>query len=233
MNKNNQFQQLRAAVSQLRSRASDELLDEKSMSTIPIKGRIKPKIEMHYIDLAQTSYGADTTGTVTALNLSAEGTDNVSRLGRKVITSSVAVKGFAMVPPNGVLDTPQQARVLLVWDNAAAGALPAITDILTAVNSTSFLNVNNVARFTILHDQVYSLGINFEFATESVADRTIIPIDITLRVNSPTQYDGTAAAITSIQNGSLLLITTGSQANAVGSSAVAVLSTRVTFTDVM
>jgi hypothetical protein len=96
----------------------DPLLDEKVSSLpMPIKGRIVPRVETHYLDNAQASYNADTTGTVTALNLIAEGNDNVNRLGRKAMMRSVSVKGFVVSPSNA--PPAQQTRVLLVWDNAA------------------------------------------------------------------------------------------------------------------
>jgi hypothetical protein len=209
----------------------DPLLDEKVSSLpMPIKGRIVPRVETHYLDNAQASYNADTTGTVTALNLIAEGNDNVNRLGRKAMMRSVSVKGFVVSPSNA--PPAQQTRVLLVWDNAANGALPAIGDVLTAINSTAFLNPNNVARFTILFDKVYSLGSWSTAATSSYASEIIRAVDATVRVNAPTEYLGTTGTIASLQNGTILLLTMGSVA-AGADAAAFTLSTRVTFTDVL
>jgi len=209
----------------------DPLIDEKvNTPPVPIKGRIRPRVGTHYLDIAQTTYNADTTGTVTALNLIAEGNDNVNRLGRKAMMRTVSVKGFVAAPASGA--PVQQARVLVVWDNAANGALPAIGDVLTAINSTAFLNPNNVARFTILSDKVFSLGSWDTGATISYASELIKTIDITTRINAPTEYLGTTAAIASVQNGTVLLLTMGSTA-AGASAATCTLGTRVTFTDVL
>jgi hypothetical protein len=214
-------------------RKVDPLLTERSKPPVmPIKGRIRPTVEIHYVDLATASYNADTTGTVTALNLIAEGNDNTTRLGRKALMRDVQIRGFASAPANNAADITQQARIVLVWDNAASGALPAITDVLTAINNSAFINVNNVARFSVLHDRCYSLGPNFVAATTSVADQTIKPVDINVRLRAPTEFSGTAAAITSVQNGALLMLTMGSAANSASSAAVQV-STRVTFSDVL
>jgi len=198
---------------------------------IAIKGPIVPALEVHYNDIAAAAYGLDTTGSVTCLNLIAEGNDNVSRLGRKAMMKSVAVRGFVIQA--GVANVAQQGRILLVWDNAASGALPIITDILTAVNNSSFVNVNNIARFTILKDVTYEIGSLNTGATVAIADNVIKRVDIELRIHSSTQYSGTTAVIASVQNGSLLLVTCGSGAAAGNAGLTAALSTRVTFVDVL
>jgi hypothetical protein len=216
------------------TRQVDPLLDEKSQPlSVPIKGKIRPAVETHYLDIAQAAYTADTTGSVTALNLIAEGNDNVNRLGRKAMMRSVSVKGYVSTPGIAAAREVQQVRVLLVWDNAANGALPAVTDVLTAINTTSFPNANGVARFTILHDQAIPLGAFNTTVTQAYLHETTKNIDITRRINAPTEYFGTAAAITSLQNGSLLLLTMGNSANGTAGNAVFTLGTRVTFTDVL
>jgi len=188
-----------------------------------------PTIEEHYSDLAQATYACDTTGSVTPLNLIAEGNDNVNRLGRKALMKQVCVRGYALPTSNAQIGA--QGRVLLVWDNAANGALPVITDIYTAITSSSFLNVNNVARFSILAEHPFELGYFNSTATQTAADQSIKRIDIRINLNSITEFSGTTAAIASIQNGALLLVTMGSTAAATGITAT--LSTRVTFVDVL
>lgn len=208
----------------------DQLLPDRVTSSVPaIKGRIRPHIEYHYNDLALAAYETSTTGTVTALNLIAEGNDNVNRLGRKALIRDVSVRGFVSIPTPAPI---QQARIMLVWDNAAAGALPAITDVLTGINSTSFINVNNVARFTVLHDQTFGLGVISNTATVAFADAVMKQVRINCRINAPTEYSGTGGTIASIQNGTLLLLTMGSIATGATASN-AFLATRVTFTDVL
>jgi len=210
----------------------DPLLTRPSMGPLMvIKGPVRPEVEVHYVDLALAAYGMDTTGSVTALNLIAEGNDNTTRLGRKATMRSVSVRGY--VVQAGVANVAQQGRLLVVWDNAAAGALPVITDVLTAITSSSFVNVNNVARFTVLYDNTYEVGSLNTGATVSIADQTVKKVDVELRVDSSTQFSGTTAAIGSIQNGTLLLLTMGSSAAAGNAGLTAALSTRVTFVDVL
>jgi hypothetical protein len=121
---------------------------------------------------------------------------------------------------------------MLVWDNAANGALAAITDVLTGVTSSSFPLVANIARFTILADLRIQLGLYSTTTTQALADQTIKRVSIKKRIFAPTEYKGTAAAITSVQNGALLLLTMGSNSAGV-SAGLAVLTIRTTFTDVL
>jgi hypothetical protein len=192
-----------------------------------IRGPVRPSVELHYNDTASAAYAADTTGTITLLNGIAEGNDNVNRLGRKAVMHDLAFSGYAI--PTTTTGTSQQQRLLFVWDNAPNGVLPAITDILVAANSTSFPNVNNVARFTILFDQTWVVGLQ----TAAIADQVIKNIPMTtIKLRSPTQYLGTTAAIGSVQNGGLYQVTLGSNAAGVTAGLIAT-AVRVTFTDVL
>jgi len=168
----------------------------------------------------------DNTGAVTLLNGIAEGNDNNTRLGRKAMMRDVSISGYAF--PTLTTGVSQQHRIMLVWDNAAAGALPAITDILSASATTSFPNPNGVARFTILWDHTYVLGIS----TAAIADQVIKEFGTTISLNSATQYMLTTGGISALQNGALLMVTLGSNA-AGGTAGLAVISTRTTFTDVL
>lgn len=192
-----------------------------------IKGAIAARKELKYVDVASANYTADTTGTVTALNLIAVGDDNTTRDGRQVTIKSVNIKG--RLGPETTAQASAKCRLLLVWDNAANGALAAVGDILTSASAQAFPLVNNQQRFTILYDRSWTLG----GQDTTTANATWIQAPVTFDVNAyktlnaVTQYNGTAAAITSVQNGALLLVTVG-DASAGG---VFVLSTRVRFQD--
>jgi hypothetical protein len=219
----------RARQNKYSGRAGRDLLLSHSAPRAPlnvIRGPIRPAVEFHYNDIQQASYTMNTTGAVTLLNGIAEGNDNTTRLGRKAFMRDVSVSGFSQ--PTGTTGLPQQHRVLVVWDNAAAGALPAVTDILSTSDTTSFPNPNNVARFTILYDQTLVIGL----LSASVADQVIKEFRTTLRVDSATQYQLTTGVIGALQNGALLMVTLGS--NVAGATAgAAQIATRVTFTDVL
>jgi len=168
--------------------------------------------ELKYVDTANASYACDTTGSVTCLNLLAVGDDNTTRDGRQVTIKSVQLKGI-LRPQDGVVSNTL-ARVMLIWDNAnnSAAAVPAITDILVASNSKTFVNINNSQRFTVLVDQIYACGQIDTTAGQAIAGSlTAQPVAIYKKMNAVTQFSGTTATIGSIQNGALYLVTLGDQ----------------------
>jgi hypothetical protein len=189
--------------------------------TVPVKGPIRVRNELKYVDVAAAAYAYDTTGTVTALNLTAEGDDYTARTGRQVTMRSVSVSGFIFNTSTGSV---QKVRTLLVWDNAANGALPAVTDILTSASSISHYNVDNQNRFTVLWDSVHVLG-------AQLSGLPCVNVDVEVPLNAVTQYMGTTAAIASVQNGTLLMVTVGYVA-AGATAASSVLRTRCRFHDV-
>lgn len=196
-----------------------------------IKGAIANyggRTELKYVDIALTAYPCDTTGTVTALNLLAVGDDNTTRDGRQVTIKSVQLKGI--IKNVDATSGPTLARVLLVWDNASnSGAIATIAQILSAASSVSFPLIDNANRFTILWDHTYGVGGIDTTATQSYSAAIPEAINYYKRINQLTQYSGTTAAIGSIQNGALLMVTVGDQA--VNGGATFNCATRVRFTD--
>jgi len=198
-----------------------------------IKGAIAPfggRKELKYVDLVAATYVADTTGTVTALNLIAVGDDNTSRDGRQATIKSVQVRGYIR-PVDGITSFGK-CRLMLVWDNAVnSGAIATIAQILSASTATTFPLIDNAQRFTVLVDMPLVLG-GYDGQTATLtlaATPTIHNIEIYKRINAVTQYSGTTAAIGSIQNGGLLMVTIGDQA--AGAGGLFNLATRVRFTD--
>lgn len=194
------------------------------------KGAIKPsgRTELKYVDVAQASYALDTTGSVTMLNGIAVGDDNTTRDGRQVTIKSVQLHGL-IVPQDGSVGV-NKTRVLLVWDNAANGALATIAQIMSAANGTAFPLVDNANRFTILVDRIFAAGSFDNTATQAISSSPAHgDVDIYKVLRCCTQYSGTGATIASIQNGALLLVTLGTQAAASGHNLFA--TTRVRFTD--
>lgn len=198
----------------------------------PVKGAIAPyggRKELKYVDTAAASYVCDTTGTVTCLNLIAVGDDNTTRDGRQTTIKSVQLRGI--VHPLDTTTNDTYARVMLVWDNANnSGAIATIAQILTAATSLSFPLIDNSNRFTILSDQTFPVGLLNNTATQAVSNSPNDHlVDLYKKINQVTQYSGTTAAIGSIQNGALLMVTLGNQA--AGGGAVAQIATRVRFCD--
>jgi len=195
------------------------------------RGWVNNNSELKYHDVASAAYAGDTTGTVTALNLTAVGDDNTSRDGRQICNRSVQILGHVYATGDGSLNT--FSRLLLVWDSQpnSAGAVPAITDILVASTSNSMLNLDNRERFSILRDLKFSTGPVSTTATMAYAGSpTNHVVDIFLNLKDiKTTYSGTTATIGSVATGSLLMVTIGNRA--AGAAATFTLNTRVRFTD--
>lgn len=182
--------------------------------------------ELKYVDLSAFTSAVDTTGSVSCLNLLAIGDDNTTRDGRQVTLKSVQVQ--VGLQPQSTTTTPTACLMMLVWDNAvnSAATIPAITDIMTASTALSFPKVDNAQRFTILWKS-FSHQSNQGVLATSVAP--VKGFNIYKKLNHTVQYSGTTAAIGSIQNGGLYLVTLGSVAN--GTAWNAVCCTRVRYTD--
>ena len=136
-----------------------------------LRGR-QPRIlaavgEKKTIDLATANYACDTTGSVTALNLVATGTDYTDRIGRKILMKSVNLIGT--IVPQDTTVSANLSRVMLVYDKQPTGALPVITDILNTSNSLSQINLNNRDRFVILANHLFAGASYNNTATQAVA----------------------------------------------------------------
>lgn len=167
--------------------------------------------EKKVVDTAAGTYVCDTTGTVTAINLSAQGTDFTNRIGRK--TTNVAVQLEGQIQPIDFGTTSCKCRVMLIYDAQPNGALPAITDILTASTSQAFMNLNNRDRFKVLSEHNVTIGGISNTATQSYSIAPgVSNVSIYKRCNLDTIWTGTTAAIGSIGTGSLLLVTIGDAA---------------------
>lgn len=187
--------------------------------------------ELKYNDLSSASYVADTTGTVTALNLTAVGDDNTTRDGRQICNKSIHVQGVILpVDVTAILNS--YCRMMLVWDSQPnSGTIAAITDILVASTSLSNTNLNNRERFTILRDCRYSLGAIVTTATQAITVTPGVQVvnEFVNLKDVKTTYSGTTAAIGSVATGALLMVTIGNQA--AGDCGRFDLTTRLRFTD--
>lgn len=186
------------------------------------------KAEKKVNDLAIATYPFDTTGSVTALNLIATGTDFTNRVGRKILMKSVNIIG--VVQPNDTSVSTTLCRALLIYDKQPNGALPAITDILNTSNSKDQINLNNRDRFVILRDWFQALAPQQDTATQAYAGSpTTNNLHMFVKLNHETIYNSTAGTIAAVTSGSLLLVTVGDSTNTNTYSLSA--STRIRFID--
>lgn len=185
------------------------------------QGRLKRQLqgimERKVVDTATATYACDTTGTVTLLNGVAQGSDFSNRIGRKFTNVAIQLEG--LIGPQDTTSGPSKCRVMLIYDAQPNGALPAITDVLTASTSSAFMNLNNRDRFKVICDHQCVIGYIQDTATQAVSTgEGVDNVSVYKKINLETINDGTTAAIGDIQTGSLFLLTVGNQPAASGAN---------------
>ena len=108
--------------------------------------RVTP-LEVNYVDLGSVAYPLDTTGSITLIAQIAQGASVQQRIGKRAYYKSLLMRGIVVAGSTG---TVADGAILIVYDKRPTGALPAITDILTAVSPHAFMNDNNTSRFEII-----------------------------------------------------------------------------------
>lgn len=161
--------------------------------------------ELKYVDttLSSGTTRCDTTGDLILLNGTIHGDDVLDRVGRKFTMRSLECHLWAKVTASTGVDQVQ--RVMVVLDKQANGAAPIITDVLVSAAPNAMKNLNNAARFTILHDEFYHLNASAEADSQKAwkfYQRFIIPVQF----NS-----GNAGTVADINSGSLYFICLGSE----------------------
>jgi len=182
------------------------------------RGAIAPyagRRELGYLDtdMYTSPLEFSSTGSVTCLNLLAEGDDNTNRKGRMINARSVELRGWIAPETAASAAFACLCRMMLVWDNATnSGALPAITDILQVARPESLPRVDFSDRFTVLWDQSFAASA-YDPAT-GLGAPTVIDVHKYLALNCSTRYSGTSATIGSIANGALYFVIIGPTAAA-------------------
>lgn len=100
-----------------------------------------------YFDVASATYAANTTGSITHLNIIAQGNTINKREGKAYRIKNIQIRG---VIESDTTTTRAQVAFYLVWDKQPNKALAAITDIFDTVDSNSFTKRENTGRFRIL-----------------------------------------------------------------------------------
>jgi len=153
--------------------------------------------ETKFIDNAFTlSPGANTTlfSSARLLNGCIQGTEATNRIGRKIVMSSLYLKGtFNLATTSTGGGT---ARIIVVYDKQANGTTPAITDVLLSDDVLAPNNLSNRDRFTKICD--------FETDVISVNGINSVSVETYRRLNLETMYNtGNAGTIGDITSGSL------------------------------
>ena len=185
--------------------------------------------ETGYVDLANTSYALDTTGTVTLLNVVAQGAGVTQRVGKKIVLKSLQCRGNLQ---NGSTAAANDVAFMIVYDKRPTGALPTITDILALATPTAMNNDANAGRFSILK-RVDEILVGNIAAAANYTEAAVKGSDWYLNLkNRQTVYKAAATgAIGDIEEGALYLVTIGGAA--AGTAAASLFgSFRMRFNDV-
>lgn len=172
--------------------------------------QLTTKQEMKYKDVDGANYAADTTGTITCINVIGEGDGIDTREGHRIRMLGTLIKGVVSA---GSAGTVAIATLLIVQDKMpqpqGAAVVPAITDILEAVNPTAFVNVVGRDRFVILGRYDYSMTGN---TTTPATGKEFYTINEKLDFNIPASWGSGAASVGAATSGLLYAVTLGSAA---------------------
>jgi len=187
--------------------------------------------ELKVIENAVTSIPTvSTAGSVVALNLVAQGTDFTNRVGRVTRNKSLLWRCMAKSENTATNSEGEVVRVMLLYDSQpnSAGAVPAVTDVLTSADIYSGMNLSNRDRFKVLWDKRLILWSN-NYTANVLTAGSPHPVwkEKFLRFDLETVYSGTGGTIGNIGTGSLLMLNIALN----GSVAELQYYSRVRFTD--
>jgi len=162
-----------------------------------------------------------TTGTIQLINGVAQGAGESQRVGTKLRNVSMLLRGAYTV---GATPTASSGRLLMVYDAQTNKQAPGITDVLTAINTGSAMNLSNRDRFKILLDKTFYV---------EAAGRSTIPFSYYKKLNLPTTYGNglTGATVAAINTGAIWLISVGDLATGATAPVVKVANARFRFSD--
>jgi len=176
--------------------------------------------ERKFHDLDVDDAVVATGGTVTHLNVIAQGVTEATRVGRKCTITHIGWRYTVRLP-----ETVQQAsptagdtvRLMLILDKQANGAIPSVTDVLESAEYQSFNNLANKGRFRVLMDR--TIDINYLVMASDAASKydqgQVEQSDsFYKKCNITIEYDSTTGAITEVRSNNLLLLAISSQGTA-------------------
>lgn len=112
-------------------------------------------------DIQTQDYQVDNVGSFTLLCNPVLGSDFNERIGRKVVTRNLYIKGAISTAPSTVIPNTntnrQHVRMILFVDLQPNAATPVVTDLLNTATPSSHLNLNNRDRFRVIADKEYVL----------------------------------------------------------------------------
>jgi len=209
--------------------------------------------ERKYFDTPGQAYACNTAGNFILLNIPVTGTDYNDRIGRKISSRSIYVRGEVTLTPTFLLETNpattyisngQQVRMILFVDSQPNGAAPAVLDLLTEAFPRGQLNPNNRDRFRILKDKIFVFDpfVYFPVNDDPMANgrgavaafnRTTYHIKMYKKLNIETIFNqGVGGTIGDINTNAIYLFFIGNHAPSATLQATAEIAMRLRFDDI-
>lgn len=161
--------------------------------------------EVNYVDLGSVVYPFDTTGSITLIAQIAQGASVNQRIGKRAYYKSLLIRGIVYAGSTGTI---ADGAYLVVYDKRPTGALPAITDILTAISPHAFMNDNNTGRFEIIRRKDFNILGNS--ATPQTGQESVNVDEYIKLTRRPITFESAGTgAIGDIDSGALYFVTVG------------------------
>lgn len=198
--------------------------------------------ERKAFDIDTNTAQVNTTGDITLLSLPRLGSDINNRIGRKITTTSIFIRGFVRVQStlntnfvSPLAGSSQLCRFILFVDYQPNGVLPTVAQVLKESLPSSQLNINSRDRFKILKDKTWAFDpvVYNTTATQAVCsfNRTIIPFKCYKKCKIETVFNADAGSVADITTGAICMLVIGSTGSA-NDDANFVVSTRCRYIDI-
>ena len=151
-----------------------------------------------------------------SLNHVAQDATETGRIGRKIIVSSLSMRGnIAFGSTATIGDMDQYIRIIVFVDKQANGAAATMADVVSTagvVDVDAFRNLSNIGRFQILYDRTKRMWVDAVGQTAAGTFTSVpqsYPWAFHKRVNIPIEFDSSAAtgAITTITSNNIGVMT--------------------------
>ncbi len=191
------------------------------------------ELKFHDLDINDSAIAIGATIAEDSCITIAQGTDESTRVGRKVTVRSLHWR-FS-IAQNSVADSADPpkgdvVRILLYLDKQANGATAATTDILESADYQSFNNLANKRRFRTLMDRTYTVGYDLsqpDGTNTGAYPETLQEDSFHKKVNIPIEYTGSTGAIAQVTSNNIGVMTLSKNGTATFESKM-----RVRFSDV-
>jgi len=193
-------------------KARTSLKSKTDISRRPTRFNISRNVEYKFVDSGQVVGACDTTGSITLINVIPQGSTTSNRIGKKCMLTSVQIHGFFYV---GATAVANNMGALLVFDRQSNGAaIPAITDIMTTVNTNDFANDAKIPRYKILRRWDCVVMGATTAATGPSNDAPTCNINDYIKLNKKMEFNTSAATgvQATIEKGAMYIVTLGSSA---------------------